>query len=221
MRLVVITIFFLNFSVVGAQADDFYIGGSVGASQFNGTADADANQFGNFDTVPSELSINGLPFESTETAWSAYAGWFARKWLALEVGYADLGDSGRENPVFFALDGTTLIHSGTSLKVEELYLGARLSAPLSPKMSANWFVGLAKASFDTNGFLPVLTGSGIFDAAIERIPFVSPEDETGLVWGFGFDLALSERLALDVAYRQHNTQVLDIDTLTLGVTVTM
>ncbi len=221
MKLVLIATSFLFFSVVGAQADDFYIGGSVGGSKFDGIADTDTNQFGNFNRVPTELTINGLDLESTETAWSAYAGWFVRKWLALEIGYADLGDSGRDNPEFFDLDGTTRIRSGASLNVEEWYLGARFSAPVSSKISANWLIGLTRASFETNGFLPVLTGTGFFDAAIERIPFVSPKRETGLIWGFGFDLALSERLALDIAYRKHDTQVLYIDALTLGVIVKM
>jgi len=220
MRLIIVTILCFNLSIIPAQAKDLYIGVSLGVSQFDGTADTDANQFGSINSVPAEISINGLPFESTETSWSAYAGWQIKSWIALEVGFSDLGNSGRENPVFFASNGAVL-SSGTSLNVEELYLGTKFSAPLSPAISANWIVGVTRSDFDTDGFLPILTGSGFFDAAIERIPFASPGSETGIIWGFGFNWKVNERIALGVDYRQHNTPVLDIDSLTFGVAVSI
>ena len=220
IKLIIITALSFNLSVVAAQAEDFYIGGNIGVSQFDGTADADANQFGNVIAVPAEISINGLPFDTTETSWGAYAGWRVKNWFALEVGCVDLGDSGRESPIFLT-PGGAIVNNGTSLNVEELYLATRFTAPLSPKISANWIVGISKATFDTQGSLPILTGPGFPVFGLEHIPFASPGDKTGLIWGFGFNWQLNKRFALDVDYRQHNTQVLDIDTLTLGVTISM
>lgn len=51
---------------------------------------------------------------------------------------------------------------------------------------------------------------------IETIPFSSPGDETGLTWGFGFKWKVHERALVGIEYRQHNTQVLDVNTLSLG-----
>jgi hypothetical protein len=39
-------------------------------------------------------SINGAPFDTTETSWGVSGGWQVRSWLAVEIGYEDLGQSG-------------------------------------------------------------------------------------------------------------------------------
>jgi hypothetical protein len=192
-----------------------YVGGSLGASRFDGTADADQPDF--IGQIPDELSVNGLPFESTETAWSVYAGWQIKRWIALELGFSDLGNSGDESIIsIFPGDPGAALVSSRSLGIEEWHLGARFSAPLSRSISADWIVGLTRAQFDAKGEVP-LFGPDPF-VQIETIPFSSPGDETGLTWGFGFKWKLHERALVGIEYRQHNTQVLDVDTLSLGAT---
>jgi hypothetical protein len=51
---------------------------------------------------------------------------------------------------------------------------------------------------------------------VER-PFASPDDETGLIWGFGFTWQAGDRFALDLGYRRNDTRVLELDTLAVGV----
>jgi hypothetical protein len=71
--------------------------------------------------------------------------------------------------------------------------------------------------FDVKGRVPILIGLSPV-TQIESIPFTSPGDETGLIWGFGFKWKLHERARIGIEYRQHNTRVLDVDTLSLGAT---
>lgn len=204
----------LGLAAIGAQAESFYVGGSLGASRFDGTADTDRRESGG--TIPSEISLDGLPFESTETAWAVYGGRQVKAWLAIELGFADLGNSGREFLVSSSGD-SVIFRNAAALNIQEWYLGTRFSTPLSQRISADWLVGVTRAQFDAEGSLPLLIGLSP-DVQIEEIPHASPDEETGLVWGFGFNWKLHERVVLGIDYRQHNTQVLDVDTLSLGAT---
>jgi hypothetical protein len=221
MKITTILVLTLGFAAAGARADTLYVGGSLGASRFDGTADADQPDF--VGQIPDRLSINGLPFESTETAWSIYGGWQIKRWIALELGFTDLGNSGEEmitaifgGDPFGGGPGVALL-SSRSLSIEEWYLGTRFSAPLSRNVSADWVVGLTRAQFDVQGGIPILIALSPVPQ-IESIPFTSPDDETGLTWGFGFNWKFHERARIGIEYRQHNTRVLDVDTLSLGAT---
>lgn len=206
----------LLLAAAGAGAEMLYVGGSLGASRFDGTADADQPDF--VGQLPEALSINGLPFESTETAWSAYGGWQIRRWVALELGFSDLGNSGVETiTAIFGGDPGVALVSGRSLGIEEWHLGTRFSVPLSRNVSADWMVGLTRAQFEVTGGVPILIGLSPV-TQIESLPFTPPGDETGLAWGFGFKWKLHERARIGIEYRQHNTRVFDIDTLSLGAT---
>ncbi len=229
-----------------ALAADFYVGARLGVSKFDGVADTDG-PFVPVSEIPDELPIGGLPFDSTETAWSVHVGWQARDWLALEFGYTDLGDSGFDpgfavpavpvpveltlpptfvsnptlTPVGDTFVGSTLggFPRAVSLAVEQWHVGARFSAPLYRQLSAHWYLGIARTSFDVSGsavFFGFDIGPPPTTTQTVR-PNAEPGSETGLVWGFGFDWAISERFVADLAWRRHETDVLDIDALTLGV----
>lgn len=214
MKITAILVLTLIFAAAGAET--LYVGGSLGASRFDGTAEADQPDF--VGQIPEALSIDGLPFESTETAWSVYGGWQIRRWIALELGFSDLGNSGQESIIaIFGGDSGVALVSSRSLGIEEWHLGTRFSAPLSWNISADWVVGLTRAQFDVKGGVPLLLGFSPV-TEIESVPFTSPGDETGLSWGFGFKWKLHERARIGIEYRQHNTRVLDVDTLSLGAT---
>lgn len=105
---------------------------------------------------------------------------------------------------------------GVALEIEEWYVGTRFSVPLSSRFRANWFAGISRASFESQGGLPLVSPPG-FNLFADFLPFASPDDETGLVWGFGFDWEANERLSLDLGFRRHDIQVLDVDTISLGL----
>jgi hypothetical protein len=216
MKITTILVLTLVFAAAGTRAETLYVGGSLGVSRFDGTADADQPDF--VGQIPDELAIDGLPFESTETAWSVYGGWQIKRWIALELGFTDLGNSGDEMiiTIFGGTPGVALV-SSRSLGIEEWHLATRFSVPLSRSISADWVVGLTRAQFDVEGGVPILIGLNPV-TQIDSIPFTSPGDETGLTWGFGFKWKLHERARIGIEYRQHNTRVLDVDTLSLGVT---
>jgi hypothetical protein len=108
------------------------------------------------------------------------------------------------------------MQAAAPLGIEEWHLGTRFSAPLSQNISADWVVGLARAQFDVTGGVPLIGLNPV--TQIESVPFTSPADETGLIWGFGFKWKVHERVRTGIEYRQHNTRVLDVDTLPLGTT---
>jgi len=235
MRLIGLLIAFLVLPGSVWAQPSFYVGANLGASQFDGRASADQNGL-----APFEISINGFTFDSTETAWGAFFGWNAKSWLALEVGYSDLGNAGET--LFTAVPLTPLIvpsigvpspiaplppsvvagrpigvaTRGVALEIEEWYVGTRFSVPLSSRFKANWFAGISRASFESEGGIPRISTSD-FIFFVDFFPFASPDNETGLVWGFGFDWEANERLSLDLDFRRHDTQVLDVDTMSLGL----
>ncbi|MEO1246347.1 MAG: outer membrane beta-barrel protein [Pseudomonadota bacterium] len=206
-------------SFTEANATDFYLGARAGISLFDGTADSDGLQPPPQGGLPEEIPIDGLSFDSNETAWGLFAGWQLRDWFALEAGHTDLGESRRNVPTSIVGEDLIFLNS-TSIAIEEWYVSARFSKDLSKRFSANWTLGASRASFDVAGSIPVFVGPVIGPGLIpQRLPFATPGDEIGLVWGFGFDWLLTQRLVLGIDYRQHNTNVLDVQSLTLGLRV--
>ena len=216
MRFAIVTVFILGFAATSQANERFYIGARLGMSQYDGAADASPTS-GVRAAPSSEISINGLPFESDETAWGMYGGWKIKDWLAVELGYNDLGNTGRETLVSFG-GLAAFTTRGVAVDVEELYLASRFSLSLAAKWNANWTVGLTQTAFDTEGTLPFLfipfPGSPISG---QPISYASPDDETGFIWGFGFGWTISDRWGLDIGYRQHDTQVFDVDTFAVSV----
>lgn len=212
MRRTTILVLTLALAATDARAEVLHVGGSLGAARFEGTADADRPDF--VGPVPEVISIDGSPFESTESTWSVHGGWQIKRWLALEAGFSDLGNSGVEQIVGITSIPGVLQTRRRSIAIEEWQVAARFSVALSQRFSADWVVGLTRAQFDVDGSIPLRLGPAPF-FEIEEVPFESPDDETGLVWGFGFGWKLHERVRLGIEYRQHNTRVLDIDTLSI------
>ncbi|MFK8016458.1 MAG: outer membrane beta-barrel protein [Gammaproteobacteria bacterium] len=160
--------------------DDFYASIGFGASGFDDVAEADL--------VNDGVTLNGLAFDSTETAWGITAGFDALPWLSIELGYSDLGESGASlnivgtpitpsvtlspnlpvitSPPPFditSLGGvapTAFTPRGAALNVEQWHLGAKFRKSLTQKFEAHWYLGLARSQFDVRGAAPVFVPTG-------------------------------------------------------------
>lgn len=217
MRLLILSLLYVCLYSTAQAADRFYVGARLGMSQYDGTADANPST-ATSSAPPSEISISGLPFESDETAWGVHGGWRIRDWFALELGFNDLGNTGRET--FVAFNGVSAFTtSGVAVDVEEIYLASRFTLSLPGKWNANWTLGITQTTFDTAGAIPSFLFTFPFlgtPLSRQLIPYAPPDDETGFIWGFGFGWDISERWGLDIGYRQHDTQVFVVDTFVVG-----
>lgn len=106
-----------------AQDPGWYLGGSVGYSQFKNTCK---------DLV--------VPCDDHDTAWRVFAGYQFNNWFALEMGFADLG----------AATGAGIMNTGTpgdfSVAVEEAWdLSAVLLFPVAERLSLLGRVGMYRA----------------------------------------------------------------------------
>ena len=118
----------------GVQASDFYAGVSAGAAVYDDVAEAGPAQDG--------LSLDGLNFDSTESAFGVHVGWQARAWLAIEVGYSDLGNSGVGSQAGLAAFGTPVLMPPTQLvppNIDTSVINVLLTNPLL--FPGNAFVG--------------------------------------------------------------------------------
>lgn len=224
-------------------ASEFYVGGQLGASNINDSASTAETLFSTTNTLPNELSINGRYFDSTETAWGVVAGWNAADWFAIEIGYTDLGSTGEKQrgflfygptpiPTFdlppsgvgggfgFAVAANTNI---AALNIEEWSVGAKFRKSLISRLAANWSIGITRAAFDSQGSITVHELVSVNPLILNPviIPFASPADETGFTWGLGFAWEVNKRFSLDLGYRKHDTQVIEVESITLQVLGTL
>ncbi len=229
-----------------AVADDFYIGGSVGVSVYDDTAETAIPSPVGLGELPDEISLNGRRFDSNETALGITIGWNANDWLSVELGYTDLGNTGQGLPTAFF--STTPIVSpaapplpvrpniggiltypissipfAAALDVEEWSIAAKFRKSLISELSANWSVGVTRASFDAEGRLTINEVVTFNPLVLNRVdlPYASPKDETGYRFGFGFDWRFGERFSADIGYRRHDTRVIDVESVVLQLIVTL
>ncbi len=208
----------LYFSNASAN-EQFYVGGRLGVSETDGLAKADPTTPAPAGQFPSGISINELPFDTTETTWGGFVGWNIKDWVALELGHQNLGNVGT-SLLTAVLGGGGVITNFVAMDIEEWYVGARFSRPLTSRFSANWFAGLSRVGFDVQGELPFITNFS-FIGAPSTVPFATPDDETGLTWGLGFGWNVNNRFRVDLDYKQHRTQVLIVNSLSLALVFTM
>ncbi len=229
-----------------AIAGDFYVGVSVGVSSIDDTVDTAITSSAPLGELPDEFSLNGRPFDSNETASGITIGWNARDWLAVELSYTDLGNTGQSLPTPF-IGPVPLVTpairpnfippnvitvptvavlsnvNAASLEVEEWSIAARFRKSLISNLSANWSVGISRAHFDADGQLAILELVTLNPSVVNRIdvPYASPKSETGFNLGLGFEWRFSDRYSADIGYRRHDTRVIDVETVTLRLVVTL
>lgn len=221
-----------------ASAETFYIGASIGVSTVDDIVSADLTSVSLPGELPGELSLNGIAFDTDEPAYGITLGWRAKDWLALELGYTDLGESRQTfrapnfsaitpllNPITFppgpigfpGLIAAPIALDGPSLGIEEWSMAARFSAPLVSDLSANWSVAITHAQFDAGGEL-IINEIVTLDPLVLNsvsIPYASPDNEIGYKFGFGFAWKFNDRFSTDIGYQRHDTGVVDVETLAL------
>lgn len=229
-----------------ANAGDYYITGGVGVSKIDDTVDTTTPSLVVFGDFPNEVSLNGRPFDSDETASELAVGWKAREWLSVELGYTDFGNAGQSlptglfgpvpvarpaNPPLIPPAGFVGVAPvpiapdlfSAALSMEEWSLAAVFRKPLLSDLSANWSIGVTRAQFDAEGRLTVNEIVTLDPLVLNSIdlPYASPKSETGYRFGFGFDWRINERFSADVGYRRHDTRVITIETILLRLIVTL
>ena len=227
-----------------AGAETFYIGASIGVSSIDDIASTDLTSSSQPGELPGEISLNGSSFDSSEPAFGITLGWRAKDWLALELGYTDLGESKQTlrapgfgtftppvnlfdippSPIGF--DGvlaSPLDFGGPTLGIEEWSLAARFSTSLVSGLSANWSVGITHNQFEAEGELIineiVTLNPLVFDST--SIPYVSPDNEIGYKFGFGFAWKFNDRFSADIGYQRRDTQVVDVESIALQLILSL
>ncbi len=156
-------------AAAGAQADEdagFYAGGGVG------TFDVKINDF---DDVTTEIER----YDSDDTAWKAFAGWRANKFLALELAYVNLGSPDDE-----IIPGTTL-----TLETDGFAPYVVGTLPIG-----DWFEVFAKAGYYWYEVDARLASSG---------GTVSDSDsDSTFTWSAGLGINFFERVNVRLEYEQ-------------------
>lgn len=227
-----------------ASAETFYISGSIGVSMVDDIASADLTSSSQPGELPEEISLNGSAFDSDEPAYGISVGWRAKDWLAVELGYTDLGESTQivRTPFF----GTTvpapdlieippvgigfpnviaapLNIEGPTLGIEEWSLAAKFSKSLVSGWSANWSVGITHVQFDAEGQFTINEIVTLDPLVLNStsIPYASPDNEVGYKFGFGFAWSFNDRFSADIGYQRHDTQVVDVESVTLQLILSL
>jgi len=194
--------------------------------------------------LPGEISLSGFSFDSDETAWGIFGGWRVRDWVAVELGYRDLGNTGQDLRLTPGVFGTPLFTPtitvpppvpfvppdgfitsafplpdipGAALSAEEWSVTAKFRKDLTADWSANWTVGISRTDFEAEGSLTIneLVSTDPFIFNTTSIPYASPDAETGFVWGLGFGWQATDAIELDLGFRQNKSGVIDIESASL------
>ena len=227
-----------------AKPETFYIGASIGVSTVDDIVSADLTSSSQPGELPEEISLNGSAFDTSEPAYGIALGWRAKNWLAIELGYTDLGESKQtmRGPIFGTLTpalnpaelppgpidfiGAIAVPvnlDGPALGIEEWYLAARFSASLISDLSANWSIGITHNQFDAGGQLTINEIVTLDPLVLNStsIPYASPDNEIGYKFGFGFAWKFNDRFSADIGYQRRDTQVADIESIDLQLILSL
>lgn len=195
-----------------AAAQGFYVGANLGNSVLDGVANADPIVSTSF--PPSALTIDGRRYDGRKTMWGLFGGWAVNDWVSVELGYTDLGETSSKLGIGFV--GQT--SDSTQLEIEEWSLGAKFRVPIGARLSLHGLLGVSRAKFEAGGREGVFRLSALFGSPFSAfVPFGSPDDETGSVLGVGLDWSVIDRIGLGLGYRQHDTQVLEVDAVSISI----
>lgn len=230
-----------------ATAETFYVGASIGVSMVDDIVSADLTSSSQPGELPDEVSLSGSAFDADEPSYGITLGWRAKNWLAVELGYTDLGEStqtlrapffGTVTPVLnpadfppgpvnffggFAVPFNPFNLDGPTLSIEQWSLAARFSASLISDLSANWSIGITHNQFDAGGQLTI-TEIVTLDPLVFNsinIPYASPDNEIGYRLGFGFAWKFNNRFSADIGYQRHDTEVVDSESIALQLILSL
>lgn len=217
-----------------AEGDRFYVGVALGESSVDGVSRTNPT-IGLSPAPPASISIDGLPFDDTDTTWSAFAGYSFNRYLGVEVGYSDHGRFENDR---------LLGPAPASLGITEWSFGATLSYPLTRRLTLTGGAGFSYARFDVRGvatvfiipsplipfpsfpsFPPLAPGGRPPRPGAEletlNIPLASPESEAGNYWQAGLQWAFTDKVAARLSYSNRELEVQEVDTFALAVIVSL
>lgn len=227
-----------------AKAETFYIGASIGVSTVDDIVSADLTSSSQPGELPGEISLNGNAFDTNEPAYGIIFGWHAKNWLAVELGYTDLGESkqtirapfvGTVTPSIIPVDplpgpinffggfAAPVNLDGPTLRITEWSLAARFSKYLISELSANWLIGITHNQFEAGGQLTINEIVTVDPLVLNSvsIPYASPDNEIGYKFGFGFAWKFNDRFSADIGYQRHDTQIVDIESIALQLILSL
>ena len=224
-----------------AEAEDFYVAANIGVANIDDAVDTTSTIVTNPGQLPNAFSLNGLPFDSNETSAGLVFGWVTSEWLSLELAYNDFGEAGPGlpsligSPIPGPIIPTTIPPSTglfpaafqippptpISVSTSAFSFGAKFNKHLVADLSANWSLAVSYNDFDAEGAITVNEVVTVNPLTFNpvTIQFQSPDGEFGFSYGFGFEWKFNDRFSADIGYRKHDTQVLEIETITTRLTV--
>jgi OOP family OmpA-OmpF porin len=180
IRVLIISITLGSFTAVSqAQGTNrgFYLGGGAGGAKYNGFNQLCRDITGSLPGIPVTTSC-----DSSETAlgWKLFVGWRWNQYVALEAGFANLGDAKGDTIIF----GQNVNGEISSTAVFGELVG---SVPLSQR--ARLFAKLGVSNIDAE-----LT-TDVFAVPISGAPSTAfSKDSTEAVYGAGFEFAFTQKV---------------------------
>jgi hypothetical protein len=191
---------------------------------------------------PSEVFLNGLPFDDESSGWSIDVGYRFTEFFAVELGYDDLGRFSGETPVaatapLFTPAPTDLFYVPPApfigvvvagppppqpeLEARAFNLAARFGIDITERFRAIWHLGLARAEFEAGGSTTFLVAPATISEPFEEVsvPFANPGNETGYFFGFGIGWKLGDHFDAELSYSRRDLEVLKFDSIGLRLVV--
>lgn len=186
----------------GIDFTGFYGGLGIGQSNFR---DIDSN----VDSIVSSLGGTSTTSANKRSeGWKVYTGYQINKYIGVEGGYANLNDATTKTVISAPSAGTV----NAKLKSDAWTLAAVGTLPLTEKLSVMGKLGAAYVLTDVRA---KSSGSGTASAAAYR----AQSDSYEPLYGVGVNYALFDSLNLRAEWERFDTDDLNIDLITAGISV--
>jgi OmpA-OmpF porin, OOP family len=206
-----------------ALADEnrgFYMNGNFGQSQFDvSQEELDAIALAAFEDNGLIVQDADSSLDDSGSAWSISGGWRFSRYIAVEVGYLDLGSSkyAADGTVFVPTVGVVPAATTIDISVEGPTVAAVAFAPIGEKFDVHGRLGMlfADTTFDFGVSLGNVTETDDFSS--------SSEDFFGSIGGayhFTPNLAASLDYSLFSGIGDEDSAEGDVDSITLGLQYT-
>lgn len=168
------------------QDSGWYAGGAIGQSSVDSFCDGAA--------------IAGVSCDDGDTTWKLFGGFQVNRNVAVELGYADLGEVSARGP------GGTVSAEASAFEIVALGM-----LPLAQNFSLYGKAGLYRAEVDWRANTLILTDS-------------SSDSNVDLTFGFGLKVDLARNVALRAEWQRYadveaGGSGADLDVISLGVAV--
>jgi hypothetical protein len=189
----------------------FFAGVGAGYATSDGRASTDVDP----PTFPqTSLPIDGMPLGGEDVAWRVFAGWAPSEHWSLELGYADLGRFRSDRLLVGGLGFVMDSGQRVGLSSTAWSLGASFRRPVAERWYGSLGAAVLRAEFEADGRL-TFPGVPFSTVPPVSLPFATPDDETGWAWNFAVGRQFSSRWSAELAYRQYELQVIEVETVSL------